>query len=120
MDFGDIDGGEVLMREMYLGTKKLKYTIQGKHVVTVDFEAKTLEGPDDIVTLIRSENERLRGNKDIIPDSDDYIGLPPGDIWNIRSLHSLMYHLFYKKGYTCEVLEHYPPILLEDGDEFYF
>ena len=108
------------MREVYLGTRKLKFTIQRKHIITFDFEAETIEGPEDIVAFIKSENERLKGRKDLIPDDDDYIGHPPGDLWDIRSLHSLMYHLFYKKGYTCEVLEHYPPMILNDGDELYF
>lgn len=108
------------MREVYLGVKKFKFTIQKKYVVIVDVEAETIEGPEDIVALIKSENERLRGRKDLIPDGDDYIGLPPGDLWNVRSLNTLMYHLFYKKGYTREVLEYYPPMILNDGDELEF
>lgn len=108
------------MREVFRAKKKVQYTIQDKHIVTVDFEAKTIEGPEGIVAFIKSENERLRGRKDLIPDGDDYIGRPPGNLWDTRSLQSLMYHLFYKKGYTVEVLEHYPPIMIEDGDEFEF
>ena len=63
-------------------------------------------------------SERLKGDKSIIVD--DYMDLPPGDLWNIRSLWTLMRHLFFKKGLTVEVLEHFPPILLEDGDDIEF
>ena len=43
-----------------------------------------------------------------------------GELWNIRSLGTLMRHLFFKKGLKYEELEHYPPMILNDGDELYF
>lgn len=69
--------------------KRATFLVNGEKI---RLNGRDVTGPEHLVKIIRAENERLQGDEITIKDM--FMDLPPGLLWDVRSLFPLLKYIF--------------------------
>jgi hypothetical protein len=90
-----------------VGLKRATFLVNGEKI---RINGREVTGPEHMMKIIRSENERLQGNK--ITIRDRIMDLPPGLLWDARALFPLLKYIFGPENVKfdrSEPVVHYDP-----------